>query len=1139
MTAEEQKAKTPPKPARVKGRKRRGLFHGLRASWFMLTMICVSLFGVGLYLASGRAIDAPAWLQDRIEARIAKDISDGSLRFGRMQMVMVEGLKPRMRFTDVRYENAQGEQILGFSQMDTAFALEPLFSGQVQPQEILISGVFATLQRAQDGSLSLSGGFDLSGPTRRAPSLAALLKGLDALFGLDALEQLTFVDIQALTLRYDDLLSERSWTIDGGRGRLTRNGQVLAISADLALLSGSDGIATLQASYTTTIGEPAAQFGATVENMEASVIAAQGPALAWLGALRAPISGALRSGVESDGRLAPLNATLAIGAGALQPTQATRPIPFEAARAYFSYLPDLQELRFDELFVDSAWIRGRAEGSAWLNGLQNGRLSDLVAQLRLTNVALNPFGLYPEAQEFAQAQADLRLRLDPFRLEVGEAVLDLDGENLVMAADLRAEAAGWRFAVDAHVDALTPHRVVALWPEAHAPRTRKWVDDNILEGRLRDVNFALRGQPNAPVRPFLSFDFEDADVRYVRTLPIVEKASGHATLSRKRFVVSVNEGLVTAPIGAGIDVAGSNFIIPDVTQDPPQGQVLLKTDSTIQAALSLIDEPPLQIMERAGRGIDLADGQAVIEGELRLPLIRAVKTEQIEYALSGQLTNVSSDVLVANRRITAPALILEASPEAVLIGGPGKLDNVPFEASWSQTLGAGEPGIISGTLPLDQTTLNAFRIALPPGTVRGRASGDLTVRLLRDQPPQFTLQSNLRGASLNLPQLGWSKGQGAQGTLRVGGRLGERPQIDQLEINAPGLSASGRVSLSPSGALQEARFDRVRVGNWLDAPVRLEGRGTAPPAVRVTGGRIDLRRAAFGGSGAGDRSDASASGPLTLTLDRLQISDTIVLTDVTGQFAEGTGLRGRFSARVNGGAPVDGRVLPQNGRSAFQITSNDAGGVLAGANVLKQARGGEMSLTLVPVAGAEGVLDGQLRVANTRIRNAPAMAELLSAISIVGLLDQLGGNGISFNEVSADFRMSPDQVVLTRASAVGPSMGISMEGRYALASGRMDMRGVISPVYFLNAVGQIFSRRGEGLIGFNYRIRGTAEDPNVQVNPLSALTPGFFREIFRAPPPDLPAADAPRALLPNQAPPQQETSRQELLEQRQRERDAR
>jgi hypothetical protein len=51
-------------------------------------------------------------------------------------------------------------------------------------------------------------------------------------------------------------------------------------------------------------------------------------------------------------------------------------------------------------------------------------------------------------------------------------------------------------------------------------------------------------------------------------------------------------------------------------------------------------------------------------------------------------------------------------------------------------------------------------------------------------------------------------------------------------------------------------------------------------------------------------------------------------------------------------------------------------------------------------------------------------------------------------------------------------------------------------------VGGLFSPRREGLFGFTYRLTGTPEDSSVSVNPLSVLTPGIFREIFRRPPPE-------------------------------------
>jgi hypothetical protein len=97
-----------------------------------------------------------------------------------------------------------------------------------------------------------------------------------------------------------------------------------------------------------------------------------------------------------------------------------------------------------------------------------------------------------------------------------------------------------------------------------------------------------------------------------------------------------------------------------------------------------------------------------------------------------------------------------------------------------------------------------------------------------------------------------------------------------------------------------------------------------------------------------------------------------------------------------------------------------------------------------------------------------------------------------------------------------------MDGVFATDTGRMALQGVISPVYLLNGIGSFLTRKGEGLLGFNYTLGGTAKNPEVSVNPLSALAPGFLRDIFRAPPPDLPPVDgvSGSTLPPTQVAPQ-------------------
>jgi hypothetical protein len=239
---------------------------------------------------------------------------------------------------------------------------------------------------------------------------------------------------------------------------------------------------------------------------------------------------------------------------------------------------------------------------------------------------------------------------------------------------------------------------------------------------------------------------------------------------------------------------------------------------------------------------------------------------------------------------------------------------------------------------------------------------------------------------------------------------------------------------------------------------------------------------------------------MQINLDRLQVTEGIALTGFQGTFSGAGGFPGTFTARVNDGASVNGTVAPGGSGTAVRVQSDAAGEVLASAGFLENARGGTLDLSLTPTAG-EGSYDGTLRMSNLRVRDAPALAQLIDAISVVGLLQQLDGQGLSFNQVDAAFRIDPDRITVSQSSAVGPGLGISMDGVYTQATRQMDFRGVISPLYLINGVGSVLTRRGEGLFGFNYTLRGPVGTPQVGVNPLSILTPGMFREIFRAQPP--------------------------------------
>ena len=1090
--------KKPVPPRRVRGRA-----HKVGRWTLAVTLVLVLAVGGAVLAVVGQRLNAPDWLRTRIEARIERSLGDMQIEFGDVSLVINKGWRPRVRLRDVVLLDGTGQVVAQLTEAQASLAMRPLLRGQLQSKQIVLNGAIATLRRGRDGNVALSVGAGAA-PVDQAANLPQLIEQWDQLFLKPQLAALVSVEIEALSLRYEDALKGRAWTLDGGTVRLDRTGDQVKASAGFSLLSGRDYASSVEVNYASRIGDVRAEFGVVIEDIAAQDIAVQNVALAWLDVLRAPISGALRGGVGADGSLAPLSATLQIGAGVLQPIDQTVPIPFSGARTYFTYAPDSQLLSFDEVSMSSDWGSFVGDGQAWLGGVEGAGPSDLTGQFTLTGVSFNPDGIYPEPMVLNGAAADFRLELNPFRLTLGQMHVADVGTNLLVSGTLDAASDGWHLALDGQVDQLGTDRLVALWPEGVAKKPRKWVRDNLMGGLAQDGNFSLRADPGQKPVIHAGFGFQEASIRFLKTMPLITGAAGHASLSAGRFVVTATKGQVVADEGGAIDVAGTSFIIPDVTiKKAAPGVVRLIGQGPVTAVLSLLNRPPLQVLKDTPLPVDVADGLAQVTGTLSLPLKDKVQIDEMAFHFQGNVVDVSSDKLVPGFSLVAPVMQVTGDQTHLELSGQGRIGAVPVDVTWHRPIGkgVGKESRLTGEIELSQLVVDTFGIGLPKGSVSGLGRGAFTLDLAPGQAPALLLKSDLKGVGLRLAPLGWSKSETGTGLLELAGTLGEKTKIDRLVIKAAGLTATGTVLNRPGGGLDRALFSSVRLGGWLDARVELVGRGgDAPPDMRILSGTLDMRLADFGSS-SGVAGQAGQTGPLQVSLNRLQVTDTLALHDFAGQFRTTGGLNGPFSGLLNGQTEVSGNVVPRGAGSAVLVESDDAGGVFRSAGLLTQARGGNFKLSLLPVPDVPGHYDGTLRVTNTKVKDAPAIAALLNAVSVVGLLDEMAGQGIQFTEVDAKFRLGPSQLVLYQSSAVGPSIGLSMDGLYDVPRGILDMQGVISPVYLLNSIGSILTRKGEGMIGFSYKLTGTSASPKVLVNPLSGLAPGMLREVFRGAPP--------------------------------------
>ncbi|WP_108893601.1 hypothetical protein [Palleronia abyssalis] len=1071
----------------------------LLATGFVIAFLA-SLAALAL---SDTRLALPDALVDRVQSRIDARLGGIDIDLGRITVEIDRRGIPRVYLERVRLSSPTGADLASLSEIGVAISPAALLEGRIAPHVLRVGGADLILRRDRDGRFEISFG---GGGSFTAETPGALLDLVEDAFDRPPLDRVVRVELRNAAIAVEDARTARVWQITNGSAVLTRDDEGLDFGLNADLFNGSDTLARLQLSIATDLDDSSAQLRAELDRVAASDIALQSPALAVLSVLNAPISGALRTTLAADGTLDGLAGTLQIGAGALSPRAEARPLSFGGARAYFDFDPATNRIAFSEVAVSAREGSARLSGHADLSEIgPNGFPRALLGQFSVDRLRITTPDLFPEPVEVRGGSVDLRLRLDPFTVEVGEWALPSDTgqpkDALRGTARATAGEDGWSADLSLRTQQMQATRLRQLWPVPVARKARAFFLERVEAGTIIDPVVSLRMRPDLPKpRTDISFGFTSASARVVPFLPLITEAAGFANLADGRFSLRLDEGRMTPAGRSPVNLSGTTFTIPETRLRPPPAEIDLVTEGPLASILALVDRPPLSVLSRSDRSPDIAQGTASGRTLIELPLKKGLTIEDVAFDVSGTITDFQSDSAVNGRSIRSTSVDVAVDKDEIRADGAFTFDGVPFRGAWIQNLSGPDrgKGSVEGTATVSDDSLAALGIALPDGLLSGTGTADIRVDLATGRSPRLTASSDLSGIGMAVDAVNWRLRPDQKGSFDLAATLGATPVVDRIRLDGPGLSARGSVRLSDGGGFGALTLDRVVLGDWLDASVQITARGTGqPPAIAVTSGSVDLRRAQLGGSGEGSGGDR---GPVTLRLDRVTLTDTIALRDARVDLSAGSILSGSFSGLVNGGVAVAGALQGEAQGTAIRVQTHDAGALLRDAGLVDRVQGGQMEVILRPT-GARGTYEGQARVLNPLLRDAPAVAELLSAISVVGLLEQLGTSGIPFEEVSAEFRVAPQRITLYRSSAVGASLGLSMDGVYDTVNKRMDMQGVVSPIYLLNRIGSIFTRRGEGLFGVNFTLQGPVSEPQVGVNPLSILTPGMFREIFRRPPP--------------------------------------
>jgi hypothetical protein len=1067
-------------------------------------VLTVLAIGVVIMLLQRGPIEVPQ-LRALVEDRLNTQMVEYDVQIGSVALTSSEtGVGNRVQLTDVVVMDADGEKIVAVPEVFTRFALLDLLTGRVAPEDISIAGTELSLERAEDGSISLFGsGAGFSGGKN-------VLELLDSLDDTEGLVALTNVEIEDTKVTFRDRLTNRGWVLGNSKMSLTRDGQTVTGRAVLDLAKMGRNVATpatmiLSGNY--VLGAETASVSFQFSDASPTEIADLFQAFDWLRNLDTRLSGSIRADLAGDGKLGNLHGVLEMAEGRLTETPTSQPITFSTAKVYFDYDPKTDALNLDQVDLQTSSGSMSASGFVELAREQDGIVKSMAGQLRLSNILIKRPDLFDSDIALNEAALDARLSFSPLRIDVGRLTV-FDGETIAkVSGSSEATETFWSNAYDVDINKMDADRLKQLWPKPVVWKTRKWIHENIFSGQFVDLAGGFRSQKGVPKYAF-NFAFENSNFNFLDTVPHLQDGEGFGYLTEIDLRLDLSAGHVVAPNGSKVDIAGSGLFIPDTDIRPTPGEVTLYAKGNVEAALELINVEKFRFLDKVGLKPNLGKGAVSVSGWFKLPLSKETKTEDVKLALNAELLNFRSTTLVKNSVLTARKMTAKITEDGVKMTGNAVLDNVPVAATWQQSfVKDSKTSTVVAKLNLTDKNLRAFGVVLPKGTLSGSTPARVDVTLRRGNAPQFKLTSNLVGASMRVPALSWAKSKSTKGTFNISGSFGDRTEIENLTFAAPGLKAKGTLDLNPDSSLKRARFSSVDVGKWLSGSAVLTPTKGGGTEISVNGGTVDLRF--FGTDGGSGSGGSSGNTTIKLNLDRVRVTNDLSLTNFTGKLNTRSGLSGTFVGRVNGGTRVDGQLFPQRHGTAIEFTSKDAGGVMASAGLLSNARDGTLRVILVPRSGT-GNYDGTLDVKRTRIKDASAMAALLNGISLVGALQQLEGEGIHFSNIEGQFKLRDNGVKLENISAVGPSIGMTLDGWYDTRTKGVNFEGVITPLYAVNGVferifGQLVGRRkGEGMFSFTYRMRGPSASPKVSVNPLSILTPGAFREIFRQKPPTPP-----------------------------------
>lgn len=713
------------------------------------------------------------------------------------------------------------------------------------------------------------------------------------------------------------------------------------------------------------------------------------------------------------------------------------------------------------------------------------------------------------------------------------------GPVLSMVGQLAPIDSLWSLVAEAKVEGLPANDIGDYWPAGLSDNGRAWVVENIRTGLAEEATMKL-----ALEIPELDFEqaelkafggrliYSNVDVHYLRPMPPVSGVSGTAVFDSDSMIFQVEGGQL-----GELEVLASDVAITKFSSPPEAMTIDFPAVGPLRDMLLLLNHDRIRLIDKIDLDPASTGGQAAARVHFDFPLLDDLEMDQVNVRASANLTNVAVKSMLLGQDASKGDLSMTLTNQDMQIAGDLELGGVPITLDWNEDF-VGETNERSRIQVLaprfESEDRKSFGLDVWP-ELSGPVSASVLAVLNRDETATVNAAINLKEAVLGASFLHWSKQPGVDGEARVALQLrdGKPAALSALEVETKDMSLRGVASFDESGEqLNQLKLAHLTFNDTAleDVVVTRAGEGYD---IQVSSGALDAEpfNAVNGADKEGStegRDEAEGDQPFRVNaraLSTMRFAEGRFLSDVElglERFPDGWNriqIKGVVPKELwklkpdeaDAGSDDEPRG-PRNLTLSYQpqaagghklsAQSNDMGAVLRALDLIDTVEGGTLEISGEQPPGQP--LAGAVEASDFKMIEAPVLARMLLIASLTGIFEGLSGDGIEFDRLVGDFTLQDGVLATELMRAYGSSLGLTAKGRIDLDRAEIDLQGTIVPAYLFNQLlgnipllGPLLTGgEGEGFVAFTYTMTGDLNEPEIKVNPLSALTPGFLRTLF-------------------------------------------